>query len=163
MWFIELCLRTCFILKHNRFLTTAIFTGSASTVLKFHFLLLSSLWCMLIIALYSVSRIRSYFFCSKTPKWIIALNFSGLSKLVRMGKNAWQGSSVYRIPSCATETSQLCCKGIKARHDVFWVLSITFKYFVCLKKKVNSNVLSFNLKLFQAKVDIKSVIRDLLI
>ena len=52
-------------------------------------------------------------------------------------------------PSRTTETSQLCCKRIKARPDVFWDLNITFKYFVCLKKKsVNSNV------------DIKSVIRD---
>ena len=32
MWFIELGLRTYFILKRNRFSTTAIFTGSASTV-----------------------------------------------------------------------------------------------------------------------------------
>ena len=32
------------------------------------------------------------------------------------------------------ETRQLCCKGIKARPDVFWDLNITFKYFVCLKK-----------------------------
>ena len=27
----------------------------------------------------------------------------------------------------STETSQLCCKGIKARTDVFWELNITFK------------------------------------
>ena len=32
MWFIELGLRICFILKPARFLTTAIFTDSASTV-----------------------------------------------------------------------------------------------------------------------------------
>ena len=32
MWFIELGLRTYFILKCKRFLTAAIFTGSASTV-----------------------------------------------------------------------------------------------------------------------------------
>ena len=32
MWFIEVGLRTYFILKRNRFLTTAIFTGFASTV-----------------------------------------------------------------------------------------------------------------------------------
>ena len=46
MWFIEFGLRTYFILKRNRFLTTVIFTGSASTVhtfiennaSKFHFL-----------------------------------------------------------------------------------------------------------------------------
>ena len=31
----------------------------------------------------------------------------------------------YHIPSRATETSQLCCKGIKARPDVFWDLNIT--------------------------------------
>ena len=31
------------------------------------------------------------------------------------------------------------------------------------KKAVNSNVLSLNLKLFQTKVDIKSVIRDYLL
>ena len=31
MWFIELGLRTYFILKRDRFLTGAIFTGSAST------------------------------------------------------------------------------------------------------------------------------------
>ena len=67
----------------------------------------------------------------------------------------------HHISSRATETSQLCCKGIKARPDVFWDLNIAFNYFVCLKKKlVNSNVLSFNLKLFRTKVDIKSVIRD---
>ena len=70
-----------------------------------------------------------------------------------------------RLPhsSRATETSQLCCKGMKARPDVFWDLTITFKYFVCLKKSVNSNVLSFNLKLFRTKVDIKSVIRNYLL
>ena len=61
----------------------------------------------------------------------------------------------------ATDTSQLCCKGIKARPDVFWDFSITFKYFLYLKKKtVDSNVLSLILKLFRTKVDIKSVIRD---
>ena len=50
-------------------------------------------------------------------------------------------------------------KEVEARPDVFWGLNIKFKYFVCLKKKsVNSNVLSFNLKLFQTTVDIKSVI-----
>ena len=46
MWFIEFGLRTYFILNRNRFLTTVIFTGSASTVhtfiennaSKFHFL-----------------------------------------------------------------------------------------------------------------------------
>ena len=32
MWFIELALHTYFNLKRDRFLTTAIFTGSASTV-----------------------------------------------------------------------------------------------------------------------------------
>ena len=38
---------------------------------------------------------------------------------------------------------------------------MTFKYFVSLKKKsVNINVVSFNLKLFRTKVDIKSVIRN---
>ena len=62
------------------------------------------------------------------------------------------------------ETSQLCCKGIKARPGVFWDLNITFKYFLCLKKKsVNSNVLSLSLKLFRTKVNIKSVIRDYLL
>ena len=36
-----------------------------------------------------------------------------------------------------------------------------FRHFVCLKKKiVNSSVLSFSLKLFRTKVDIKSIIRD---
>ena len=61
----------------------------------------------------------------------------------------------------ATETSQLCCKGIKGRPDIFWDLNIMFGYFLCLKKKtVNSNVLFFNLKLFQTKLDIKSVIRN---
>ena len=35
----------------------------------------------------------------------------------------------------ATEISQLCCKGIKVRPDVFWDLNITFKYFLCLRKK----------------------------
>ena len=37
---------------------------------------------MLIIAAYSVSGMRSYYFCSKTPKLkkITALNFSDLSK-----------------------------------------------------------------------------------
>ena len=45
---------------------------------------------MLISAEYSVSAIRSYFSCSKTPKLgqITPLNFSDLSKLVRMGENA---------------------------------------------------------------------------
>ena len=52
-------------------------------------------------------------------------------------------------------------KGIKVRPDVFWDLNITFKYFVCLRKRsVDSNVLSLNLKLFRTKVDTKSVIRD---
>ena len=45
---------------------------------------------MLISVVYSVSGIRSYFSCSKTPKlWqLTALNFSDSSKLVRMGENA---------------------------------------------------------------------------
>ena len=61
-------------------------------------------------------------------------------------------------------TSQLCCKGIKPRPDVFLDMNITFKYFLCVKKKtVNSNVLSLNLKLFQTKVDIKSVTREYLL
>ena len=69
--------------------------------------------------------------------------------------------SVYHIPSRATQTSQLCCQGTKARPDVIWDLNITFRYFICLKKKsVNSNTLSSKLKLFQTKVDIKSLIRD---
>ena len=73
-------------------------------------------------------------------------------------------SSVYHIPLRATEKSQLCCKRIKARPDVFWDLNITLKYFLWLKKKtVNSNVLSLNLKLFRTKVDIKSLIRDYLL
>ena len=46
--------------------------------------------------------------------------------------------------SVTCNTGQLCCKGIKATPDVFWDLNITFKYFVSLKK-VNSNILSFNL------------------
>ena len=39
---------------------------------------------------YSVSGMKSYFACSKTPKFgeITALNFSDSSKLVRMGENA---------------------------------------------------------------------------
>ena len=45
---------------------------------------------MLISDVYSVSGIRSYFSCSKIPKLeqITVLNFSDLSKLVRMGQNA---------------------------------------------------------------------------
>ena len=42
--------------------------------------------------------------------------------------------SVYHIPLRATDTSQSCCKGMKARPDVFWDLELTFKYFLCLKK-----------------------------
>ena len=34
------------------------------------------------------------------------------------------------------------------------------RYLVCLKKSVNSNVVSFNLNLFPTKVDTKSIIRD---
>ena len=49
------------------------------------------------------------------------------------------------------------------RPGVFWDLNITFKYFLCQKKTVNSNVLPLNLKLFWTKVDIKSVIRDYLL
>ena len=60
-----------------------------------------------------------------------------------------------------TETSQLCCKGIKARPDVFWDLNIYVQILRLFEKKsVNSKVLSFILKLFRTKVDIKSVIRD---
>ena len=52
----------------------------------------------------------------------------------------------------------------KVTPDVFCGLNITFRYFVCLKKKaVNSNALSFNLKLLRTKMDIKSVIRDYLL
>ena len=81
-----------------------------------------------------------------------------------MGENVRQGSSVYHILLCATETSQLCCKGIKARPDVFWDLNITLKILPLIEKKsVNHNVLSLNLKLFRTKVDIKSVIRDYLL
>ena len=47
MWFIELGLRTYFILKRDRFLTTAIFTGSASTVHNFLKIMFQNLtfWC----------------------------------------------------------------------------------------------------------------------
>ena len=48
----------------------------------------------------------------------------------------------------------------KSETDVFWNLNITFILSLFEKKSVNSNVLSFNLKLFRTKVDIKSVIRD---
>ena len=79
MWFIELGLRTYFILKRDRFLTTAIFTGSASTVylhnsLKIMFQNFIFFLCYpgydtcIISAVYSVSGIRYYFSCSKTPK-----------------------------------------------------------------------------------------------
>ena len=74
---IELGPDTYFNLKRDRFLTTAIFTGSASTVhnsLKVMFQNFS-FWCypdydtyLLISAEYSISGIRSYFSCSKTPK-----------------------------------------------------------------------------------------------
>ena len=57
MWFIELGLRTYFILKRDRFLTTAIFTGSASTVQN-------SFEIMFQTAAYSLSGIRSYISCS---------------------------------------------------------------------------------------------------
>ena len=65
-------------------------------------------------------------------------------------------------------TTSVTCKSImlqiKARPGVFWDLNITFKYFLCLKKKtVNRNVPSLNLKLFRTKVNIKSVIRDYLL
>ena len=45
---------------------------------------------MIISAAYSISGIRSYFSCNKSPKLkqINALNFCHLSKLVRMGVNA---------------------------------------------------------------------------
>ena len=55
------------------------------------------------------------------------------------------------------------CKRDKCNYtDIFWDLNITFnRYFVCLKKNQSiASALSFNLKLFQTKVDIKSVIRD---
>ena len=62
--------------------------------------------------------------------------------------------AVYHIPSRAAETRSIMMQ----RNDVFWDLNITFKYFVCLKKKsVNSNVLSLNLKLFRTEVDIKGL------
>ena len=63
-------------------------------------------------------------------------------------------------PLLARETSQSCCKGIKSRPDVFWDLNIRLNTPSVKKKSVNSNVLSFNLKLFRTKVDIKSVLRD---
>ena len=46
---------------------------------------------MLTSVAYSVSGIRSYFWCSNAPKLnkITALNFSDLSKLIRIGENAW--------------------------------------------------------------------------
>ena len=79
MWFIELGLDTYFNLKPDRVLTTAIFTGSASTVHNSLKILFQNFTfsCypgyilyiyILIISEYSVSGIRSYFSCSKTPK-----------------------------------------------------------------------------------------------
>ena len=73
MWFIELGLCIYFILKRNRFLTTTIFTGSASTVhnslkimfYNFNIFVLPRLWYMLISAAYSVSGTRFYLSCSK--------------------------------------------------------------------------------------------------
>ena len=67
MWFIELGLRTYFILKRDRFLTNAIFTGSASTVhnsLKImfqNFTFVLFVLYTLISPAYSISGIRSYF------------------------------------------------------------------------------------------------------
>ena len=79
MWLIELGLRTYFILKRDRFVTTSIFTGSASTVhnsfkvmfqnFTFFGVIQAMLHAyMLISAAYSVFGIRSYFSCSKTPE-----------------------------------------------------------------------------------------------
>ena len=79
MWFIELGLHADFNLKCGRFFTKAIFTGSASTVHNSMKIMFQNFtfWCypgydtwpyMLISAKYSVSGIRSYFSCSKTPK-----------------------------------------------------------------------------------------------
>ena len=73
MWFIELVLFTYFISKRDRFLTTSIFTGSASTVhnslkIMLHNFTSAGAIQATISAEYSVSRIRSYFSCSKTPK-----------------------------------------------------------------------------------------------
>ena len=49
----------------------------------------------------------------------------------------------------------------KSKVDVFWDLNITFKYFVCLKKKsVNSKCTFFQFEIIQTKVDIKSVTKD---
>ena len=51
----------------------------------------------------------------------------------------------------------------KSEADFFWDLNITFRYFryfVCLKKSVNINVISFNLKSLRTKVDTKSIVRD---
>ena len=47
MWFIELGFRTYFILKRGRFLTTAIVTGSASTVHNLFKIMLQNFtfWC----------------------------------------------------------------------------------------------------------------------
>ena len=57
---------------------------------------------MLISAAYSVSRIRSYFSSSKTPKslQITALNFSDSLKLVRMGENAIRFVSLPHSVTC---------------------------------------------------------------
>ena len=42
-------------------------------------------------------------------------------KSERMRDKVHQSSTFRHVQ---TETSQLCCKGIKARHDVFWDLNI---------------------------------------
>ena len=76
MWFIELGLRTYFILKRDRFLTTAIFIGFTSTVHNlFEIMFQNFTFCCypgydtcLSVLRILVSGIRSYFSCSKTPK-----------------------------------------------------------------------------------------------
>ena len=95
MWFIQLGLRTHFILKPDRFLTTAIFTGSASTVHNSFEIMFQNFtfWCypgydtclsVLRIQFQEKGLISP---AVKTPKLgqITALNFSDSSKLVRMG------------------------------------------------------------------------------
>ena len=139
MWFIEWGLRTYFILKRDRFLTTAIFTGSASTVHNSFKIMFQNFtfWCdQAMIHAYQCCVFRFWkkvlFLLQQDPK-VRVNNSSEFFWLVETSQN--ERECVIRFVSLPHSVTCSRDKGIKARPDVFWNLNITLKYFLWLKKK----------------------------
>ena len=172
MWFIELGLRTYFILKRYRFLTTAIFIASASTV---H----NSFKIMFKISHFGVihAMIHAYQCCVFRfwNKILFLLQWDPKVKVNNSSEFFWLVEASQNGRECVVRFVSLP-HSVTCNRDKPIMLQRNKSEAWCLlgrerwntssdwkKKTVNSNVLSLNLKLFRTNMDIKSVIRDYLL